>query len=97
MVNKKAQMFAVPESVKVLVTKYRTGVDDPGVPSTCQRISKAKYEQQRKYQTHKSLVKLMNLVINDLQLSSKEKQQKLHLFEKHHPNVFFTQFPVEKR
>lgn len=96
MVSKQNQIFKVPESVKMLASKQGTGVGEPAIPSVCQQISKVEYEQQTKHVTYGALVKLMKLVTDDVQLSLKEKQQKINLFEKYHPSMFLTQPPLGK-
>ena len=97
MMNKRLQMFTVPTSVKTLARKYlENGLGEPAIPSACQWISKAEYEQQKDRVTHEALVNLINSVVDDLHLSLKEKQQRIHSFEKHHRVVFLTQFPTGK-
>lgn len=59
----------------------------------CQRISRDEFCRQRVEQTEKSLVDLMNFIIDNTRMSLKEKQQRFKVFAKKHRKIFVKHFP----
>lgn len=59
----------------------------------CQRISRDEFCRQRVVQTEKSLVDLMNCIIDDTRMSLKEKQQRFKVFAKKHKKIYLKHFP----
>lgn len=90
-------MFKVPSELK---EKFKRNIFFaqrdicPSLPSTvCQQMSLEEYRMQAKQTTGEALNKLMLFIIENLQMSVKEKEEQLKLFQKHHNDLFLRQFP----
>lgn len=97
MVKHQGQMFRTPAPLKELFRKnmsyVQRGMCPPMTSKVSQQISVAEHSQQRHSTTNQSLSKLMTFIIDNLQMSLKEKEERLKLFQKHHSEVFMQQFP----
>ena len=56
-------------------------------------MSLEEYRMQAKQTTGEALNKLMLFIIENLQMSVKEKEEQLKLYQKHHNDLFLRQFP----
>ncbi|XP_045856085.1 DEP domain-containing protein 1B [Meles meles] len=63
-------------------------------PSFCRQISPEEFEYQRAYGSQEPLAALLEEVITDAKLSSKEKKKKLKQFQKSYPAVYQERFPT---
>ncbi|XP_034870368.1 DEP domain-containing protein 1B isoform X1 [Mirounga angustirostris] len=63
-------------------------------PSFCRQISPEEFEYQRAYGSQEPLAALLEEVITDATLSSKEKKKKLKQFQKSYPEVYQERFPT---
>ncbi|XP_078221599.1 DEP domain-containing protein 1B isoform X3 [Callithrix jacchus] len=63
-------------------------------PSFCRQISPEEFEYQRSYGSQEPLAALLEEVIADAKLSSKEKKKKLKQFQKSYPEVYQERFPT---
>ncbi|KAL4683626.1 hypothetical protein H8959_021320, partial [Pygathrix nigripes] len=63
-------------------------------PSFCRQISPEEFEYQRSYGSQEPLAALLEEVITDAKLSSKEKKKKLKQFQKSYPEVYQERFPT---
>uniref|UniRef100_A0AAA9T794 DEP domain-containing protein 1B n=1 Tax=Bos taurus TaxID=9913 RepID=A0AAA9T794_BOVIN len=63
-------------------------------PSFCRQISPEEFEFQRAYGSQEPLAALLEEVITDAKLSSKEKKKKLKQFQKSYPEVYQERFPT---
>ncbi|KAM9252804.1 DEP domain-containing protein 1B isoform 3-T3 [Dugong dugon] len=63
-------------------------------PSFCRQISPEEFEYQRAYGSQEPLAALLEEVITDTKLSSKEKKKKLKQFQKSYPEVYQQRFPT---
>ncbi|XP_073933550.1 DEP domain-containing protein 1B [Castor canadensis] len=63
-------------------------------PSFCRQISPEEFEYQRAYGSQEPLAALLEEVITDTKLSSKEKKKKLKQFQKSYPEVYQERFPT---
>ncbi|KAM5264800.1 DEP domain-containing protein 1B isoform 3-T3 [Ctenodactylus gundi] len=63
-------------------------------PSFCRQISPEEFEYQRAYGSQEPLAALLEDVITDAKLSSKEKKKKLKQFQKSYPEVYQERFPT---
>nr|XP_020763540.1 DEP domain-containing protein 1B isoform X2 [Odocoileus virginianus texanus] len=63
-------------------------------PSFCRQISPEEFEYQRAYGSQEPLAALLEEVITDAKLSSKEKKKKLKQFQKSYPEVYQERFPT---
>ncbi|KAM6156836.1 DEP domain-containing protein 1B isoform 3-T3 [Erethizon dorsatum] len=63
-------------------------------PSFCRQISPEEFEYQRTYGSQEPLAALLEEVITDTKLSSKEKKKKLKQFQKSYPEVYQERFPT---
>eukprot|EP00070_Physeter_catodon_P018793 XP_023978656.1 DEP domain-containing protein 1B isoform X3 [Physeter catodon] len=63
-------------------------------PSFCRQISPEEFEYQRVYGSQEPLAALLEEVITDAKLSSKEKKKKLKQFQKSYPEVYQERFPT---
>nr|XP_051710102.1 DEP domain-containing protein 1B [Oryctolagus cuniculus] len=63
-------------------------------PSFCRQISPEEFEYQRAYGSQEPLAALLEEVIADAKLSSKEKKKKLKQFQKSYPEVYQERFPT---
>ncbi|KAB0351209.1 hypothetical protein FD754_016066, partial [Muntiacus muntjak] len=63
-------------------------------PSFCRQISPEEFEYQRAYGSQEPLAALLEEVITDAKLSSKEKKKKLKQFQKSYPDVYQERFPT---
>ncbi|KAM6223408.1 DEP domain-containing protein 1B isoform 3-T3 [Rhynchocyon petersi] len=63
-------------------------------PSFCRQISPEEFEYQRAYGSQEPLAALLEEVITDTKLSSKEKKKKLKQFQKSYPEVYLQRFPT---
>ncbi|KAL9985007.1 hypothetical protein ACROYT_G007360 [Oculina patagonica] len=97
MVKNRQQMFTVPTQLKEHFRRnisYAQRGMCPPLPSTvCQQMSIAEYTNQTKLTTCLALNMLMTHIINNLQMTLKEKEERLKLFQKHHNDLFLQQFP----
>lgn len=60
--------------------------------SYCDRVSKEEYVKQSKDCTEESLVNLMNTVLDDTNISLKEKKHRLKQFQKSYPQLYERNF-----
>ena len=60
----------------------------------CHQISALEFKQQKQFTTNQSLGELMTFIIDNLQMTLKEKEERLKLFQKHHYDIFIQQFPT---
>ena len=58
----------------------------------CNQISKTEYQKQTEECTNKSLVSMMNSIIDNPKIALKEKKQRLHQFRKYHPHIYSKNF-----
>lgn len=97
MVRNQCQMFKVPSELKEKLKRnifFAQRDICPSLPSTvCQQMSLEEYRMQAKQTTGEALNKLMLFIIENLQMSVKEKEEQLKLFQKHHNDLFLQQFP----
>ena len=97
MVEVQCDLFYIPDDVTNYLQEtlqvFEQGKTDLPVVSMCQRVSLLEYEQQKKQFTEKELENLINLILDDLSMSLKEKKGILKAIQKHHPEAFLTQFP----
>ncbi|XP_006891601.1 PREDICTED: DEP domain-containing protein 1B-like [Elephantulus edwardii] len=63
-------------------------------PSFCRQISPEEFEYQRAHGSQEPLTALLEDVITDTKLSSKEKKKKLKQFQKSYPEVYLQRFPT---
>uniref|UniRef100_A0A8C5Z8A1 DEP domain containing 1B n=1 Tax=Marmota marmota marmota TaxID=9994 RepID=A0A8C5Z8A1_MARMA len=63
-------------------------------PAFCRQISPEEFEYQRAYGSQEPLAALLEEVISDAKLSSKEKKKKLKQFQKSYPEVYQERFPT---
>ncbi|XP_004623123.1 DEP domain-containing protein 1B [Octodon degus] len=63
-------------------------------PSFCRQISPEEFEYQRTHGSQEPLAALLEEVIADTKLSSKEKKKKLKQFQKSYPEVYQERFPT---
>ena len=90
-------MFAVPAQLKEHwrrnISYAQRGMCPPLSSTVCQQISVAEYTKQTKLTTSLSLKMLMMHIIDNLQMTLREKEERLKLFQKHHNDLFLQQFP----
>ena len=91
-------MFTTPaylkEHFKRNMSYAQRGMCPPLLSKVCQQIPVAEYTQQRHLKTNQYLSELMTFIVDNLQMSLKEKEGRLKLFQKHHHDVFIQQFPT---
>ena len=97
MVRNQQQMFIVPAHLKEDFRRHMSYAQKgmcPPLPSTvCRRMSVTEYRNQTKLTTSLSLNELMTYITDNLQMSLREKEERLKLFQKHHNDIFLQQFP----
>ena len=97
MVRNQQQMFIVPAHLKEDFKRHMScaqkGMCPPLLSAVCQQMSVAEYRNQTTLTTSVSLNKLMNHIIDNLQMNLREKEEHLKLFRKHHNDIFLQQFP----
>ncbi|XP_033739605.1 DEP domain-containing protein 7-like isoform X1 [Pecten maximus] len=97
MVQNVEEIFSVPKDIRDRVNSriddLRTGEVSPVRENTyCQQVSPQEYEQQATECTQNALVAMMNDILDNTELSLKEKKQKLRQFQKHHPSLYDIHF-----
>ncbi|RUS81013.1 hypothetical protein EGW08_011218 [Elysia chlorotica] len=91
------KVFTIPRNVreKVAVRLYQlktgTSLLDCEL-SFCSRVSKEEFERQSKNCTQNSLIDLMNSVLDDTNMSLKEKKNRLKQFQKSYPQLYEQNF-----
>ncbi|PFX16301.1 DEP domain-containing protein 7-like [Stylophora pistillata] len=97
MVRNQCQMFKIPSELKKEINRNISFAQKnicPSLPTTvCQRMSIEDYRIQAKQTTEEALIELMLFIIENLQMTLKEKEERLKLFRKHHNDLFLKQFP----
>ena len=97
MVRNQCHMFKVPSELKEKLKRNiffaQRDICPPLPPTVCQQMSLEEYRMQAKQTTGEALNKLMLFIIENLQMSVKEKEEQLKLFQKHHNDLFLRQFP----
>ncbi|XP_052243752.1 DEP domain-containing protein 1B-like isoform X3 [Dreissena polymorpha] len=95
-------VFAVPIDLKTGVearitklqrTKIRYASEDPATLHYCQKVSLDEYENQRLTASQQALATLLEEIIQDNSMSSKEKKKRLKQFQKMHPDIYLRRFP----
>lgn len=100
-------IFAVPDTLKNQVeerltlmcqSKIKYSMDDDACALTyCQQVTKEEYERQRVSLSERAIADLLNSIITDPRLSSREKQKKLKQFKKMYPDIYAEKFPPAKK
>ena len=64
------------------------------VPGTlfCNKLTTVQYERQQRDCTERAIVSLVRTVIDDTNLSLKDKQKQIKLYKKHHPGIMAKHF-----
>ena len=97
MVKNQQQMFIVPAHLKEDFRRHMSYAQKgmcPPLPSTvCHQMSITEYRNQTTLTTSLSLNELMTFITDNLQMSLREKEERLKLFQKHHNDIFLQQFP----
>ena len=103
MVRERERIFLVPHDIKKEGTRQccflQIGNDwsSPRMASSaCHQITLAEYANQKQHFTTECLSSLMNHIIEDVNLSLKEKEKKVSMFQMHYPEIFLQQFPDGK-
>ncbi|BFZ09926.1 hypothetical protein BsWGS_12965 [Bradybaena similaris] len=97
MMNNVNNIFTVPKPIrkKVTVKLFQLKTGKPLLEcesSYCDRVSKEEYVKQSKDCTEESLVNLMNTVLDDTNISLKEKKHRLKQFQKSYPQLYERNF-----
>ncbi|XP_078000626.1 DEP domain-containing protein 7-like [Glandiceps talaboti] len=96
MMDKHSEVFLLPDGITTdvdhRIQSARNGRDAQITTTYCDKISGEEYEDHKLSVTQNALQELMNLIIDDLKLSLKEKKQKLKQLQKHHPEVYNKHF-----
>ena len=91
-------MFTTPAHVKDLFKRNMSCTQRGMCPllqsKICHQISAFEFKHQKQFTTNQSLGELMTFVIDNLQMTLKEKEERLKLFQKHHYDIFIQQFPT---
>ena len=99
MTENQRQIFTVPAGLKAFITRCtcyeQKGLCHPLLSTACHQVSVAEYADQTRSLTEEALIELMTDVIEDLNMSPKDKEEQLKLFQKHHNEIFMKQFPSE--
>ena len=101
MIKQRKHIFTIPPDIKSEVTRQMKYLQTehgqpPVISSACHQISLEEYKEQMQHTTRESLDGLMNFVIDNVSMSLMEKEEKVAMFQKHHPEVFLLQFPDGK-
>lgn len=91
------KVFTIPRTVreKVAVRLYQLKTGKPLLAcelSFCNRVSKEEFDRQSKNCTQSSLIDLMNSVLDDTNMSLKEKKTRLKQFQKSYPQLYEQNF-----
>ncbi|XP_070533301.1 DEP domain-containing protein 7-like isoform X3 [Ptychodera flava] len=96
MMDKNYEVFLLPSGITIDVDDRikceQQGREIQARETYCEKITKMEFEEQKMSLTNQALQELMNVVIDDLTLTLKEKKQKLKLLNKHHPEVYSRHF-----
>ncbi|XP_014788606.1 DEP domain-containing protein 7 [Octopus bimaculoides] len=83
----------IQDNVNHILSEIEAGKHVPYQPPRFSRpVSVVEYEQVGQECTNSSLVLMMNSIIDNVQLSLKEKKSKLKHFQKHHPELYKKHF-----
>lgn len=97
MIRNEQHMFTTPahlkENFRRNISFAQRGMCPPLSSTVCQQMSVAEYRKQTKLTTYQALNKLMTFIIDNLQMTLREKEERLKLFQKHHNDLFLQQFP----
>ena len=58
----------------------------------CKRVTVQEFKKQKLEGTELALVELMNNILDDTNISLKEKKQRFKQFQKHHPDIYKSHF-----
>ena len=90
-------MFIIPPQLKEDFRRHMSYVQKGMCPPLHYKVSQqmtiTEYRDQTTLTTSLSLNKLMRFIIDNLQMSLREKEERLKLFQKHHNDIFLQQFP----
>ncbi|KAG8177162.1 hypothetical protein JTE90_021756 [Oedothorax gibbosus] len=92
-------IFQVPQGLKQEVQdlsrisfgRIRYCVDDP--LTYCELVSRQQYEEQKASVSNEALLGLLRSILQDPDISDKERRRKMKLFKESHPEVYHLQFP----
>ncbi|XP_052243755.1 DEP domain-containing protein 1A-like isoform X5 [Dreissena polymorpha] len=73
--------------------RIRYASEDPATLHYCQKVSLDEYENQRLTASQQALATLLEEIIQDNSMSSKEKKKRLKQFQKMHPDIYLRRFP----
>ena len=89
-------IFAISESLKRDVAKFKSTEGSKSLqrqPTFCRQVSQTEYSQQNKKILPSALSDLLSTILNDPNLSGKERKKKLKLFQKSYPDIYQLHFP----
>ncbi|XP_074656145.1 DEP domain-containing protein 7-like isoform X2 [Tubulanus polymorphus] len=92
MVDKHPDIFDIPKSIRdtalVRLHNLKTGNLQPIMEHTyCDRVTSEEFHRQTAQQTEHALKDLLNSILDDTNISLKEKKHKFKQFQKHHPTI----------
>ncbi|XP_071799875.1 DEP domain-containing protein 1A-like [Asterias amurensis] len=108
LMDNQAEVFAQPEELKKDVEdrlvylrrgqiQYLTGEENKKpttAPSYCQKMSVPEYEAQKLSHSQKAITDLLEVIISDHNMTSKDKKKKLKQFQKTYPEIYGRRLPT---
>ncbi|GFR14477.1 DEP domain-containing protein 1A [Trichonephila clavata] len=93
-------LFQIPNGLKQEVEdmsrtcfgRIRYTVDDTCLLTYCEMVSKQQYEHQKITVSKEALKSLLNSIVQDQNISEKERKRKIKQFKEKHPDVYYLQF-----
>ncbi|XP_035221966.1 DEP domain-containing protein 1B-like isoform X2 [Stegodyphus dumicola] len=73
--------------------RIKCSMDDTCFLTYCELVSKQQYEEQKVTLSTEALKDLLTSIMNDKNISAKERKKKLRQFKENHPEVYYLQFP----
>lgn len=65
----------------------------PSTVTFCQRVTPEEYKEQTLITSQHSLKDLLNKIVEDESISTKERKKQLKLFERSYPDIYQAKFP----
>ncbi|XP_046852278.1 DEP domain-containing protein 1B-like [Xenia sp. Carnegie-2017] len=61
----------------------------------CFRVTKQEYEEQKKFETQRSLEELLHCIVEQENVSKKNRRKMLKQFQKTYPEIYFNKYPID--
>ncbi|GBM04504.1 DEP domain-containing protein 1A [Araneus ventricosus] len=96
-------LFQIPKGLKQEVEdlsrscfgRIKYTVDDTCLLTYCEMVSKQQFEEQKISVSQEALKSLLNSIVQDQNITEKERKRKIKQFKENHPDIYYLQFSKE--